>query len=373
MGNYVFDADALLEARDPRLDHDGLQARHGRRHRARLRTPQRGRRLRLQGQRVPGATDRDRGYWRDVGTMRSYYDAHMDLVSPLPVFNLYNAEWPIYTSYGPQPPVKLAKGADGTDPVADEALLSPGVVVSGGQVRRSVLSPAARVEQGAVVEDSVLMNGVHIGERAVVRNAILDKEVVVPAGRRDRGRPRARPRSAGSWSRTGSPCSARASPSPTRDRGNPARRPHVRLCMRHDVSEPSSRRSPCWRSAAAARRRPRRPRPARQPRHPGRSPVPRSSADHDPTAAPRRPDSRASPDTPAQQRAFSSSSPGRWCARACAAALRRPPSRAGRRLCSAPSSRAAATVPPGVDVDRRRPGGVTDRGPARSPARCPSA
>src|SRR4249919_2027619 len=131
---------------------------------------------------VPGATDRDRGYWRDVGTMRSYYEAHMDVVSPLPIFNLYNSEWPIYTDYGPQPPVKLAKGADGSAPVAEESLLSPGVVVSGGQVRRSVLSPASRVEQGAVVEGSVLMNSVRIGAGAVVRNAILDKEVVVPPG-----------------------------------------------------------------------------------------------------------------------------------------------------------------------------------------------
>jgi glucose-1-phosphate adenylyltransferase len=66
--------------------------------------------------------------------------------------------------------------------VADEALLSPGVVVSGGQVRRSVLSPAVRVEEGAVVEDSVLMDSVFVGEGAVVRNAILDKAVRVPAG-----------------------------------------------------------------------------------------------------------------------------------------------------------------------------------------------
>jgi glucose-1-phosphate adenylyltransferase len=114
--------------------------------------------------------------------MRSYYDAHMDVVSPLPVFNLYNTQWPIYTQYGPQPPVKLAKGADGALPVAEEALLSPGVVVSGGEVRRSVLSPAVRVEQGAVVEDSVLMDGVHVGAGAVVRHAILDKSVRVPPG-----------------------------------------------------------------------------------------------------------------------------------------------------------------------------------------------
>ena len=62
---------------------------------------------------VPGSNERDRGYWRDVGTMRSYYDAHMDLVAPLPVFNLYNNQWPIYTSYGPQPPAKLVEGHGG--------------------------------------------------------------------------------------------------------------------------------------------------------------------------------------------------------------------------------------------------------------------
>jgi len=131
---------------------------------------------------VPGATDRDRGYWRDVGTLGSYYAAHMDVVSPLPVFNLYNFGWPIYTSYGPQPPVKLVQGADGTSAYAEEAVLSPGVVVSGGTVRQSVLSPAVGVSSGALVEGSVLLHGVRVGEGAVVRNAILDKNVVVPPG-----------------------------------------------------------------------------------------------------------------------------------------------------------------------------------------------
>jgi glucose-1-phosphate adenylyltransferase len=182
MGNYVFDAQALLEAVTRDSDMQGSKHDMGgdivpafvRRQEAGV--------YDFKDNEVPGASDRDRGYWRDVGTMRSYYDAHMDVVSPLPVFNLYNAAWPIYTDYGPQPPVKLAKGADGTQPVAEEALLSPGVVVSGGQVRRSVLSPRARVEQGAVVEDSVLMDGVLVGEGAVVRNAIVDKSVQVPAG-----------------------------------------------------------------------------------------------------------------------------------------------------------------------------------------------
>jgi glucose-1-phosphate adenylyltransferase len=182
MGNYVFDAQALLEAVTRDSDMQGSKHDMGgdivpafvRRHEAGV--------YDFKDNQVPGASDRDRGYWRDVGTMRSYYDAHMDLVAPLPVFNLYNSTWPIFTSYGPQPPAKLAKGADGTAPAAEEALLSPGVVVSGGQVRRAVLSPAVRVEQGAVVEDSVVMDGVLVGEGAVVRNAIIDKAVRIPAG-----------------------------------------------------------------------------------------------------------------------------------------------------------------------------------------------
>jgi glucose-1-phosphate adenylyltransferase len=182
MGNYVFDADALAEAVTRDSDMQGSKHDMGgdivpafvRRREAGV--------YDFKDNEVPAATDRDRGYWRDVGTMRSFYDAHIDVVSPLPVFNLYNREWPIYTAYGPQPPVKLAKGADGRVPVSEESLLSPGVVVSGGEVRRSVLSPEVRVEQGAVVEDAVLMHQVFVGEGAVVRNAILDKAVRVPPG-----------------------------------------------------------------------------------------------------------------------------------------------------------------------------------------------
>jgi glucose-1-phosphate adenylyltransferase len=131
---------------------------------------------------VPGSTQRDRGYWRDVGTLGSYFAAHMDVVSPLPVFNLYNFEWPIYTSYGPQPPAKLVQGADGNPPRVDEAVLSPGVVVSGGTVLKSVLSPAVSIGAGAHVENAVVLHGVRVSEGAVVRNAILDKNVFVPPG-----------------------------------------------------------------------------------------------------------------------------------------------------------------------------------------------
>jgi glucose-1-phosphate adenylyltransferase len=182
MGNYVFDADALVEAvtRDADVDssaHDmggDIVPAFVRRDQAAV--------YDFKDNEVPGATDRDRGYWRDVGTMGSYYAAHMDVVSPLPIFNLYNFDWPIYTSYGPQPPVKVVQGAGGLDAEIGDAVLSPGAVVSGGSVQRSVLSPEVRVEVGAQVADSVLLNGVTVGAGAVVRNAILDKNVVVPPG-----------------------------------------------------------------------------------------------------------------------------------------------------------------------------------------------
>jgi glucose-1-phosphate adenylyltransferase len=131
---------------------------------------------------VPGTTERDRGYWRDVGTLDSYYDAHMDLISVEPVFNLYNLEWPILTSYPPYPPAKFVHAEPGRTGVSIGSMVCPGVIVSGGTVRRSVLSPSVTVHSHAEVEGSVLMSGVDVGRRAVVRNAIIDKNVRIPAG-----------------------------------------------------------------------------------------------------------------------------------------------------------------------------------------------
>ena len=132
---------------------------------------------------VPGAVDSDRGYWRDVGEIDSYYDAHMDLVSPVPAFNLYNMDWPMYTWQRPLPPAKFV--VDERQPgQALDSMVSAGVIVAGATVRRSVLSPAVRAEAGALVEGSVLMDNVHIGRGALVRNAILDKNVIVQDGAR---------------------------------------------------------------------------------------------------------------------------------------------------------------------------------------------
>ncbi|TDB79771.1 MULTISPECIES: glucose-1-phosphate adenylyltransferase [unclassified Micromonospora] len=131
---------------------------------------------------VPGSTDRDRGYWRDVGTLDSFYDAHMDLINVHPVFNLYNFEWPIYTEQPPFPPAKFVHQYGERVGRAVASMVSPGAVISGSLVENSVVSPKVKVHSWAHVDGAVLMEGVEIGRHAVVRRAILDKNVFVPEG-----------------------------------------------------------------------------------------------------------------------------------------------------------------------------------------------
>jgi glucose-1-phosphate adenylyltransferase len=131
---------------------------------------------------VPGTTERDRGYWRDVGTLDAYYDAHMDLISVHPVFNLYNRRWPILSWHEPLPPAKFVLEDGERTGHAINSMVCAGVIVSGGTVRNSILSPGVRVNSGAQVEGSVLMHDVVVEPNAVVRKAIVDKNVVVPEG-----------------------------------------------------------------------------------------------------------------------------------------------------------------------------------------------
>ena len=126
---------------------------------------------------VPGATDRDRGYWRDVGTLDAYHDAHMDLVSIEPIFNLYNREWPILSFPATLPPAKFVE--DGT---ARDSMIGTGTIISGASVYRSVISEDVRIGTGARVEGSVILPGARVGRGAVVRHSILDKNVIVPDG-----------------------------------------------------------------------------------------------------------------------------------------------------------------------------------------------
>jgi glucose-1-phosphate adenylyltransferase len=126
---------------------------------------------------VPGTTDRDRAYWRDVGTIDAYHEAHMDLVSIDPVFNLYNLDWPISTY-----PVQMPGAKFTLRGLALDSVVSPGCIISGGSIESSVLSPNVRVLENSKVDRSVLLSSVRIGKKAVVRNAILDKNVVVADG-----------------------------------------------------------------------------------------------------------------------------------------------------------------------------------------------
>jgi glucose-1-phosphate adenylyltransferase len=182
MGNYVFTADALVEAlvedaarEDSRHDLGGdiIPA------------------LVEQGaaqvydfsrNEVPGASDRDRGYWRDVGTLDAFHEAHMDLISVDPEFNLYNREWPISTWVEPLPPAKFVFADETRMGHAIDSMVCPGVVVSGGLVRRSVLATEVHVHSYSEIEGSVLFPGVDVGRRAVVRNAIVDKHVRIAPG-----------------------------------------------------------------------------------------------------------------------------------------------------------------------------------------------
>jgi glucose-1-phosphate adenylyltransferase len=184
MGNYVFDADALVEAVTRDADRDG--SRHDMGGDIVPDFVSRGEAAVYDfiDNDVPGSNDRDRDYWRDVGSLDAYFEAQMDLVSVHPVFNLYNYEWPMYTNLGPWPPAKFVHGWHGRIGHAVNSIVSPGCVVSGALVENSVLSPMAQVHSWATVSDSVLMDNVDVGRHAVVRRAILDKNVVVPEGAR---------------------------------------------------------------------------------------------------------------------------------------------------------------------------------------------
>ncbi len=133
---------------------------------------------------VPGSTKRDAGYWRDVGTIDAYFDAHMDLRTVEPMFNLYNHDWPILTHMDPLPPAKFVHDSGDRVGRAIDSLVSNGVIVSGGLVRQSVLSPGVRVNSWSTVDRSVLLHNVHVGRHADIRDAIIDKNVVVPEGAR---------------------------------------------------------------------------------------------------------------------------------------------------------------------------------------------
>jgi glucose-1-phosphate adenylyltransferase len=182
MGNYIFNADILMEAviRDGEnvdSDHDmggDIVPDFVARGEAGV--------YDLNQNDVPGSTDRDKYYWRDVGTIDSFFDAHQDLISALPIFNLYNREWPIFSQQLNSPPAKFVRDAKGNLGTTIDSIVSLGTLISGAHLERSVVGPWCVVDSGATVVDSVIFERVRIAPNATVRRAILDKDVVVAEG-----------------------------------------------------------------------------------------------------------------------------------------------------------------------------------------------
>jgi glucose-1-phosphate adenylyltransferase len=177
MGNYIFRRDVMEEALI--LDSEDLESRHdlGGNIIPMLTANGSAKVYDFANNVVPGETERDKGYWRDVGSIDAYYDAHMDLVSIHPIFNLYNREWPLLTNPPSLPPAKFSEGG-----IAQDSIVGAGSIISGGHVNRTVISHDVHVGAGAFVDGSVLMPSVKIGDKAVIRSAILDKNVVVEPG-----------------------------------------------------------------------------------------------------------------------------------------------------------------------------------------------
>jgi glucose-1-phosphate adenylyltransferase len=182
MGNYIFDADILMEAvirdgENTESNHDmggdivpdfvarGEAAVYD-----------------LNRNDVPGSTDRDKFYWRDVGTIESFFDAHQDLISALPIFNLYNRAWPIFSQSLNSPPAKFVRDAKGNLGTTIDSIVSLGTLVSGGHLERSVVGSWCVIESGSAVVDTVIFDRVRVGPNATVRRAILDKDVEIAEG-----------------------------------------------------------------------------------------------------------------------------------------------------------------------------------------------
>lgn len=131
---------------------------------------------------IPGVDDREKGYWRDVGTIRSYFQSNMDLISVSPVFNLYNEEWPIRTAFPMFPPAKFVFADEESSRIgkATDSIVCPGSIVSGGQINRCVLGSQVRINSYSSVDESILFENVSIGRYAKLRRVIVDKDVVIP-------------------------------------------------------------------------------------------------------------------------------------------------------------------------------------------------
>lgn len=182
LGNYIFNRDVLLE--ELIEDGDDPDSQHDFGKNIIPKMLKKGRRVFIydfSSNIVPGQTETERGYWRDVGTVDAYWEANMDLVHISPVFNLYHREWPIKTFSYQAPPAKYVFDDDERRGFATDSIVSDGCIISGGRLIRCVLSPYCRVNSFSLVEESILMHGVQVGRHAKIRRAIIDKHVEIPS------------------------------------------------------------------------------------------------------------------------------------------------------------------------------------------------
>jgi glucose-1-phosphate adenylyltransferase len=183
MGNYLFNMEVLEQVLE--ADHADAESQHdiGRNIFPRWFDKLHVHAYNFLRNEVPGLTGAEKGYWRDVGTLFSYWKASMDLVSVTPAFNLYNYDWPILTARTDFPPAKFVFADQETNRmgIATDSLVSNGCIISGGHIDRCVLSPKVRINSYSTVSESVLFEGVEVGRRSRIRRTIVDKEVKIPA------------------------------------------------------------------------------------------------------------------------------------------------------------------------------------------------
>lgn len=183
MGNYIFDRTALIEVLQENLL-DPAVTDFGKHILPRLTELGVLHAYDFKENVVPGTSERERGYWRDVGSPDAYWQASMDLVDVDPVFNLYNERWPLRSLYPHLPAAKFvfADRAGERLGIATDSLVAEGCILSGGHIHRTIIHPRVRIHSFSYVEESVLMTGVDVGRRAMVRRAIVDKGVRIPPG-----------------------------------------------------------------------------------------------------------------------------------------------------------------------------------------------
>ena len=184
MGNYLFRTDALVQeivrdAGDAASAHDfGKSIVTSMHSRKRVFVYD------FMNNKVPGQSEKERGYWRDVGSLDAYYQANMDLVDVDPIFSLYNFDWPIFTIRYNYPPAKFVFNNEKDRRVghATDSLISEGCIVSGGHVHHSIVSPRVRINSYSYVEGCILFEDVTVGRHSKIRRAIIDKHVDIPPG-----------------------------------------------------------------------------------------------------------------------------------------------------------------------------------------------